>query len=206
MPADRPPGRPLRIVLTGGPGGGKTTAADMIAREFGGRVAAVRETASLLFGGGFPRTGGLAARRACQRAIYATQREIEDAIGSEHPDRILLCDRGTLDGCVYWPEGPDAFFETLGTTAARERARYDAVLFFESAAVGGFEVNGRGNPYRVETAAEAARLDAALREVWRPHPRFRLIRHDGESFFRKVQAALVAFEEILREPAPAIIA
>jgi len=45
----------LRIVLTGGPGGGKTTAADLFRRELGERVVLVPESATLLFMGGFPR-------------------------------------------------------------------------------------------------------------------------------------------------------
>ena len=47
----------LRIVLTGGPGGGKTTAADLFRRELGERVVVVPESATILFGGGFPRAG-----------------------------------------------------------------------------------------------------------------------------------------------------
>jgi hypothetical protein len=182
---------PVRIVLTGGPGGGKTTAADMIGREFQDRVVVLKETATLLFRGGFPRSGGIAARRAVQRAIYRVQVELEDAVAAEHPGRILLCDRGTLDGCVYWPDGIDDFFSALGTTLEGELARYHAVLFFESAAVGGLEMTST-NPFRIEPSTEAARLDAALREVWRAHPRFHLVPHH-RSFMKKVASALEAF-------------
>ncbi len=45
-----------RIVLTGGPGGGKTTAADLFRREIGDRVVIVPEAATILFQGGFPRS------------------------------------------------------------------------------------------------------------------------------------------------------
>ena len=44
-----------RIVLTGGPGGGKTTAADLMRREVGERIVIVPEAATMLFSGGFPR-------------------------------------------------------------------------------------------------------------------------------------------------------
>jgi predicted ATPase len=192
-----PRSRSIRIVLTGGPGGGKTTAADMIAREFPDRVVALKETATILFEGGFPRNGGPAARRACQLAIYGTQCRLEEAVAAEHPDRILLCDRGTLDGCAYWPAGPEDFFATLGTTAERERARYDAVIFFESAAVAGHDVDRR-NRFRIESTAEAARLDAALRSAWSQHPRFRLIPH-SPSFFAKVGAAIKEFASLVKE-------
>jgi len=187
--------RPAKVVLTGGPGGGKTTAADMIGREFPDSVVVLKETATILFQGSFPRAGGPAARRACQRAIFKTQVELEEAVAAEHPDRVLLCDRGTLDGCAYWPEGPEAFFEALGTTIEAERARYDAVIFFESAAAGGLEFDRR-NPYRIETTAEAARLDTALRAAWASHPVFHLIAHD-RSFFGKVEKAIATFRAIL---------
>ena len=44
-----------RIVLTGGPGGGKTTAADLFRREMGEAVLIVPEAATMKFTGGFPR-------------------------------------------------------------------------------------------------------------------------------------------------------
>ncbi len=55
--------RPFRVVLTGGPGGGKTTAADLLRREIGDRVIIVPEAATLLFSGGFPRPVDLSTRR-----------------------------------------------------------------------------------------------------------------------------------------------
>ncbi len=186
---------PIRIALTGGPGGGKTTAGDMIGREFPDRVVLLKETATILFAGGFPRLGGPRARRACQRAIYRTQVELEEAVAAENPGRVLLCDRGTVDGCAYWPEGPDDFFAALGTTLEGELARYSAVLFFESAAARGVEPDRR-NPFRVETAVEAARLDAALRAVWSAHPRFRLFPHNP-SFFAKVSDAIAEVARLL---------
>lgn len=82
-----------RIVVTGGPGGGKTTAADLFRREIGESVVVVPESATLLFGGGFPRSAELHARAAAQRAIYHVQRNLEDVQSALYPDRVLLCDR-----------------------------------------------------------------------------------------------------------------
>ncbi len=45
-----------RIVLTGGPGGGKTTALDLIRREFAGKIASVPEAATMIFSGGIERS------------------------------------------------------------------------------------------------------------------------------------------------------
>jgi predicted ATPase len=185
----------LRIVLTGGPGGGKTTAADLFRREIGDRVVVVPEAATILFGGGFPRVADPGAREATQRAIFSVQRNLENVQASLFPDRIQLCDRGTVDGAAYWPDGPDAFFATLGTTLADELARYDAVLFFETAAVGDIAIE-TGNRYRIESNAEAVAVDGRLRALWAGHPRFHLVRHEA-SFLRKITTGLAILETIV---------
>lgn len=48
-----------RIVLTGGPGAGKTTAADLYRRQIGEDVVVVPEAATLLHLGGFPRSNDI---------------------------------------------------------------------------------------------------------------------------------------------------
>lgn len=193
----RLPGLPCRIVLTGGPGGGKTTAADLLRRELGARVVVVPEAATLLFSGGFPRYEGEHARRAAQTAIYHLQRNLEDVQAAAFPDRILLCDRGTVDGAVYWPAPAAEFFTAVGSTLEAELARYDAVVFFESAAVGGSHIEG-GNPERVESDAQAAALDRDLRAIWCRHPRFRLLPHSA-SFLKKVNAGVALLESLVAE-------
>jgi predicted ATPase len=189
----RPPR--LRVALTGGPGGGKTTAADLLRRELGERVVIVPETATMLFAGGFPRSLEPHARCSAQSAIYHVQTNLEDIQTALFPNRVLLCDRGTLDGAVYWPDQPEDFFEAVGTTIDDELARYDEVLFFETAAVGGIGIEG-GNPTRIETLEQAVALDAALREVWSRHPRFTLLPHEP-SFLKKMTSAVAILGAIV---------
>lgn len=186
---------PQRIVLTSGPGGGKTTAADLMRRELGDGIVVVPEAATILFAGGFPRVAADAAREATQRAIYAVQRNLEDVQAALYPERLQLCDRGTIDGAAYWPEGPADFFAAMGTTQRDEMARYDAVIFFETAAVGGIAVEG-GNPHRVESNAAAVDLDLRLRALWGPHPRFYLVAHET-SFLRKISAGLAILQAVV---------
>lgn len=188
-----------RIVVTGGPGGGKTTAADLFRREIGDRVVVVPEAATLLFNGGFPRAGEAHARMAAQRAIYHVQKNLEDAQAERFPERILLCDRGTVDGAAYWPDADGSFFAAVDTTEERELSRYDAVIFFESAAVGGLLIEG--NPVRTETLAEAVALDARLRDVWARHPRFVVVPHDT-SFVKKIMFGLAALESLVAQLGP----
>lgn len=186
-----------RIVLTGGPGGGKTTAADLFRRELGPRVVIVPEAATILFGGGFPRVEDTDARRAAQTAIFHVQRNLEDTQSAAYPDRVLLCDRGTVDGAAYWPGEPDGFFRAMGTTREVEHQRYDAVVFFETAAVGGISIEG-GNPVRTEGLDQARELDQRLRSVWTGHPRFYLVPH-SPSFLQKINIGLAILQSIVAQ-------
>jgi len=186
-----------RIVLTGGPGGGKTTAADLFRREIGERVILVPEAATLVFSGGFPRVHEPHAVHAAQRAIYHVQKNLEDVQAACFPDRVLLCDRGTVDGAAYWPGDPAGFFTELGTTMKAELARYDAVIFFESAAVGGIGIEG-GNPTRIENLEQAVALDQRLRTLWSKHPRFFLVPHNT-SFFKKISFGLAVLEGVVND-------
>lgn len=186
-----------RIVLTGGPGGGKTTAADLFRREIGERVVIVPEAATLLFSGGFPRAAADRAVHAAQRAIFHVQRNLEDAQAALFPGRILLCDRGTVDGAAYWPGEPHHFFEAVGTTLERELQRYDAVIFFETAAAGGLKIEG-GNPIRNESVEQAIHVDRRLRTLWAQHQRFVLVPHNV-SFFKKISFGLAVIDGIVSE-------
>jgi hypothetical protein len=189
-----------RIVLTGGPGGGKTTAADLFRRELGEQVVIVPEAATLLYGGGYPRYHEVEAVSIAQRVIFHLQRGLEDTQAARYPERILLCDRGTVDSAAYWPQplgGPDDFFRPMGTSLEEQLARYDAVIFFESAAVGGISIEG-GNPQRIENIAEAVALDRTLRALWSRHDRFVFV-PNNPSFFKKIATGLTSLENIVAE-------
>lgn len=188
-----------RVVLTGGPGGGKTTAADLYRREIGAEVVVVPEAATLLYEGGFPRFGDPEVRKATQRAIFHVQTNLEDAQAAEYRSRVLICDRGTVDGAVYWPGEPEEFFHHLGTTLETQLKRYDAVIFFETAAVGGISIEG-GNPMRTESLEEALAIDRKLRALWQRHPNFIFIPHDT-SFLRKVSAGLKELAKVVLQNA-----
>jgi predicted ATPase len=184
-----------RIVLTGGPGGGKTTAADLFRREIGEEVVLVPEAATMMFTGGFPRFQKKEAMEAAQRAIYHVQQNLEDIQAAQYPQRILLCDRGTIDGAAYWPSDESLFFEDLDSSLDEELSRYDGVIFFESAAVGGMDIEG-GNPVRSESVEEAAKLDRKLYQLWSQHPNFVTVHHN-KSFFQKISIGLAMLEEMV---------
>lgn len=175
---------PRRIVLTGGPGAGKTALLELIRHGFCEHVVILPESAGMLFGGGFPRNSHDVVRRACQRAIYYVQRELEIAAMAKEP-AIVLCDRGTIDGVAYWP-GPDDFWEELGTTLDRELARYHAVIHLRTPPESAYN---HANPLRLESAKEARAIDDRIAQTWRAHPR-RFVIGPEENFLDKAARAL----------------
>jgi predicted ATPase len=185
-----------RIVVSGGPGAGKTTLWRSLAERHATRVIAVPEVATLLLAHVFPSVQNQGERHALQRAIFQVQRNLERVHdGRLGPDQVLLCDRGVPDGAGYWPQGPEDFFARMHTIWSQELARYDAVLFMESAAVGGFEISDN-NPTRSEDLATAVQLDQRLRGVWQSHPSFHHIPHERD-FSVKLTRALEIAERLL---------
>jgi predicted ATPase len=118
--------RQRRVVLTGGPGAGKTAVLELIRQAFCEHVTILPETAGILFSGGFPRGTDPRLRRAGQRAIFCTQRELEATTDGTNA-AIVLCDRGTVDAAAYWP-GPEPFWPAVGSTLKEQLRRYDAVI------------------------------------------------------------------------------
>lgn len=180
---------PRLVVLTGGPGAGKTAVLEVIRKSFCRHVVVLPEAASVLFSGGFPRSEDFAMRMAAQRAIFHVQRELEDGTREQRQAAVILCDRGLLDGVAYWPGSTDGFFAALGTDEPTLLARYAAVLHLRTPhAEHGYD---RRNPLRVESAEEASEIDTTIFDAWSRHPR----RYEIESrrtFLQKVEATLDA--------------
>lgn len=178
---------PRFVVLTGGPGAGKTAVLDAVSRQYCRHVSVLPEAASLLFRGGFPRERTPHGRAAVQRAIYHVQRELETVAREAQRYALVLCDRGTLDGCAYWPQSPASFFAQLHTSEEAELARYHAVIHLRSP--GAHHGYNHENPMRVESAEEARLIDARLEQVWAKHPRRSLV-NSHEDFLHKLTAVL----------------
>lgn len=175
------------VVLTGGPGGGKTAVLEVVRRAFCEHIAVLPEAATVLFGGGFPRHDTLPGQHAAQDAIFHVQRAMETMSRDERSVAIALCDRGTLDGLAYWPGGIEAGCAALGIRREEELARYQAVVHLRTpSAERGYD---RSNPVRRESAAEAAALDARVLAAWEGHPR-RIVVDSEDDFLRKLARAV----------------
>lgn len=177
---------PKRIVVTGGPGAGKTALLELARRDLCPHVEVLPESARIVFGGGFPRRTEDVARRAAQRAIYHVQSELERLAAASANTGTVLCDRGTLDGLAYWPGSWNDYFEDLGTTLASELARYAVVIHLRVPDASTGYVN---DAVRQESAREAAEIDTRLASVWAAHPH-RVFVESSLDFVRKAQRAL----------------
>lgn len=186
-----------RIVLTGGPGGGKTTALDLIRRELSGKIASVPEAATMIFSGGIERTTNNQVLKTQQTTIFQLQKNLEDIQRATYPDCLVLCDRGSLDGLAYWPDEQADFFQQMNTTIEAEFSRYDAVIFFETAAKSGQSIRSN-NPYRNESDQSAIELDDKLQRIWSKHPNFNLIA-SSESFIKKVMFGIMTIENVIEQ-------
>lgn len=184
-----------KIVLTGGPGGGKTTALDLFRREFVENLTIVPEAATILFENGFPRGKNDEELKLTQQSIYLLQKQLEDIFALRNPKHSLLCDRGTLDSLAYWPGELSDFYSLSDSSFEEEVSRYDAVIFFETGAAGGSDIRSN-NPQRTEGQTQAIELDKKLKSVWSKHPNFHFI-SSQDSFIDKVMAGLETIRTVL---------
>jgi len=182
----------VKVAITGGPSGGKTTLIEALKRELGQKCAVVPEAASILYRGGFPRLKGEAVMHV-QKAIYHTQRELEEMICETSQKNLIVCDRGSLDSVAYWPESDEHFFKSLQTSKAAECARYDWVIHLDTASVDSYDTN---NPIRTETFAEAEMLNKKILQAWEGHPHRVVISH-SEDFFAKITTSLAVIQAIM---------
>jgi predicted ATPase len=185
---------PRRVVLTGGPGAGKTAVLELIRLFFCDHVQALPEAAGIVFAGGFPRSDAPALRQAAQRAIYHIQHELE-VIADTGNAAVVLCDRGTVDCGAYWT-GEGDLFSAVGTTRAAELARYDAVIHLRTPTSP--QAYNHRNPLRIESIEEASAIDARIAAQWSEHPR-RFVVEPTEDFLHKAARALA----LLRDEVPA---
>lgn len=179
-----------RIVVTGGPGAGKTASLETARRMLCHHIGFAPESASIIFGGGFPREATVHSERAVQRAIYHVQRELE-ALYDGHTDvGVLVCDRGTIDCAAYWPGDQAEFYRQLGTSHEGELARYALVIHLRPPMA---DDEYQRTDMRIETAAEARRIDARIERVWRGHPRRIFVEHTHD-FMAKVSRVVSILE------------
>jgi len=158
-----------RIVLTGGPCSGKTAVATALAAALP-HVVAIAEAATQIYSADGSRWDrlNLEEKRDRQRQIYQLQIRQEDHAARQNPDKLLLLDRGTIDGAAYWPDGAEAYWPEMGTTHEAELARYDLVILMQTAAAIGV-YDRDSNACRFEDPAGAIASTQLLQRLWSGH-------------------------------------
>jgi predicted ATPase len=184
-----------KIVITGGPGAGKSAILEMARMQFCPHVALLPEAATILFRGGFWREDSRNGREVAQRAIFHIQKEMEHFVSLEQKYALAICDRGTLDGLAYWPKSQKSFFDELQLSRKKELLNYSAVIHLRTPSKE--KGYNHQNPVRIETVTEAQEMDARIEKAWEGHPR-RYFIDSTESFMEKAEKAF----HILRQEIP----
>ena len=205
-----------KIVLTGGPCAGKTTALVKIVEYFSGmgyKVFTVPEVPTLYSTGGW---NYLTPNRQLyyqgERAILETQLALEDqfmALAEVCTNPVLVvCDRGAMDISAYIkPEEWEEITAMAGTDSDCLRERYDAVLHLVSAADGAEQYYTTAtNATRYEKADEeglrlARELDKKVINAWSGHSYLRVI-NNHDDFNTKLGRVIKEISNVLGLPKP----
>ena len=199
-----------RIVITGGPCAGKSTALSWIQNAFtqlGYAVLFVPETATELIGGGaapWTLRENLDYQK-CQMTLQLAKEQVflEAARHMKAEKVLLVCDRGALDNRVYMTDAEWAqLLDALKLQEVTLRDGYDAVFHLVTAAVGARAYyTTANNATRRESPEEAAALDERLIAAWTGHPHLRVI-DNSTGFEEKMKRLIAEIRAFLGEPEP----
>ncbi len=203
-----------KIVLTGGPCAGKTTALVKVIEHFsslGFKVFTIPEVPTMFTQAGMDY---LTTNREFfyegEKATLEVQLALEDkflrmAEACTEPC-IIVCDRGTMDISAYMTKDMwEDITRAVGTSTAELRERYDAVLHLVSAADGAEQFyTTSNNASRNEPADEkglqiARMLDKKVISAWAGHSHLRVI-NNHEDFEAKIKRVLKEISNVLALP------
>lgn len=199
-----------KIVLTGGPCAGKTTALARIVEHFTSRdyqVFIIPEVPTMFSQAGVDYlTKNKDYFYEAENATLHIQMGLEDhflamAKKIDKPT-IIVCDRGTMDISVYLaPETWQSILKQNNLTPAQLRdERYDAVLHMVTAANGAEEhYTNSNNKHRSEGIELARELDNRLVGAWKGHPNLKVI-DNSEVFDTKISNVINEISAILGMP------
>jgi len=199
-----------KIVITGGPCAGKSTAMSWIQNAFsslGYMVLFIPETATeLISGGAAPWTCG--SNLDFQKCLFRLQLEKENvflqaAESMPHEKILIVCDRGAMDNRAYMADTEfTAVLQSTNRSEVELRDSYDAVFHLTTAAKGAVEFyTTANNATRTETPEQAIELDDKLIAAWTGHPHMRVIDNSSD-FEDKMKRLIKEISVFLGEPEP----
>jgi len=199
-----------KIILTGGPCSGKSSALSRLRDEFepiGWKVFIVPESATLLFGTGINLgSTDVDKKLTIQSLIMKTQIQLERTVLAaaklETKNVLIVCDRGAMDGKAFMSqtEWQTLLDENMWSTIGLRDKHYDAVIHLVTAADGAKEFYTlANNAARTETAEQAVSIDRKLKEAWTGHPHLRVI-DNSTNFENKLKRVFAEIKAICGIP------
>ncbi len=202
-----------KIVLTGGPCAGKTTALVKIMEHFssiGYKVFIIPELPTLFLQAGMDYlTDNKELFYEGEKATLEMQIALEDKFlqmaKSVKQPVLIVCDRGTMDISAYM--NPVLWNQIISDAKMNNemlRSRYDAVLHLVSAADGAEQFYTTATNNKRTEGIELARiLDKKVIQAWSEHPHLRVI-NNHEDFETKLERVLQEISDVLEIPRQAV--
>lgn len=201
-----------KIVLTGGPAGGKTTLTSRLVKELssiGYRVFIVPEAATELISQfGIKPFGNCLTMFEFQYFVVSSQLHKEklarEAAELVPEDKILIiCDRGVLDDKAYVSQKEfNQVIARFNVTEKELLESYDAVIHLVSSSKGAEFAYNYDNAARYETLEQAREKEDATLLCWRNH-KHRAVIGNSYNFENKIRKAMNEVFTILGEIPPA---
>lgn len=193
-----------KIVLAGGPGGGKSKSLKRLLPElekYGYKVFPVLESATQVIESGFNRHE---SAYEFQKAIAENQIKIENGIENDvSPDdkAVIICDRGLMDCRVYLNDADyERIKDELNMSEVELRDRYDAVFHMDSTS-NSEKAEYINHKIRIESQNEAKMINERSLTAWCGNPHYRFI-PVCESFEKKYSILLNEIKAFLGIPKP----
>jgi predicted ATPase len=93
---------------------------------------------------------------------------MEDLLEAEQKHKLCFFDRGLMDALAYVPD-PSSICQDMQKTMET----YEQIFHLEVAPQ--FKYTRQNNKVRTESYTEALSLEAKLKELWSPHPKYTFI-------------------------------
>ncbi len=201
----------IKIVLTGGPSGGKTTSLQHIEQEFqekGYDVIIVPEAATILINSGIKPFGPNAiSSYDFQEYVMSLQLYLESLAEkyalAKDKEVLIVCDRGLLDDRAY-VSAPEfsSLLKKFNLSLFSLMNRYDLVLHLKTIAYGKEDLySNANNKARSESKEEARRLDDKTLSAWLGHDNLIILNNDV-TFTEKINQGIKEIYKLLDKPYP----
>ena len=202
-----------KIVLTGGPCAGKTTALVKVIEHFSSRgykVFTIPEVPTIFLQAGMDyltknQDWFYEGEKSTLEIQLAFEDDFTRMAQTINGPVVIICDRGALDISAYLPtEMWEKITGLCNVTTQQLRDRYDAVLHLVSAADGAEQYyNTTSNEVRTEGIEKARLLDRKVIQAWTGHPHLRVI-NNHEDFNNKLHRVLKEISSVLGIPQPIV--